>query len=108
MLRANVTVAFGEKRLLANVNSTADDFDPWLSADGLLLLFHSNRLGDDDLFWASRSTVDDDFGAPRAITELNSSGYADSAPTLTRDHGRLIFASTRGGDEQLYEAVSRD
>lgn len=103
--RSTNTESFANGVGLANVNSTADDFDPWLSSDGLVLAFHSNRSGNDDLFWTSRETVDDDFPAPTDFGSINST-MPDNAPSLTRDLRRIVFASTRDGDERLYEAVA--
>jgi Tol biopolymer transport system component len=108
MRRNSAKSTFGEKTTLANVNSAEDDFDPWFRPDGLLFVFHSNRLGSDDLFWAARSTLNDDFGSPTAISELNTANYPEAAPSLTSEGKRLYFASTRDGDEQLYEAVARE
>jgi Tol biopolymer transport system component len=108
MVRSDSLSRFGEKQLLKNVNSPEDDFDPWLSVDGLLLVFHSNRNGTDDLFFASRSNITDDFSIPSPIFELNTTNFREAAPSLTRTHDRLFFASNREGDEQLYEAVAQD
>jgi Tol biopolymer transport system component len=108
MRRKSTSDGFGAKTVLKNVNSSADDFDPWLSSDGLMLLFHSNRAGTDDLFWSARPTLADDFGTVAAFTSLNTADYAEAAPTLTRDKHQIYFASTRSGDEEIYEAVASE
>jgi Tol biopolymer transport system component len=108
MSRSDSFSRFGEKQVLKNVNSSEDDFDPWLSVDGLWLVFHSNRNGTDDLFFASRSKLTDDFSTPSPIFELNTNNFREAAPTLTRSKDRLLFASNRDGDEQLYEAVAQE
>ena len=68
-----------------------NDYDPFLTADGLRLMFVSNRTGNYALFEATRPTIDAAFGAATSIDEL---GLAQS-PTLSTDGLDIMFASTR-------------
>jgi Tol biopolymer transport system component len=85
---------WGTPTLVPNVNSDADEQNPWLSADERLLVFNSNRGGDPDL-WAAVWNAGD-FGTPFPIGELNSSA-SDEGATLTRDGLTVFFASNRPG-----------
>lgn len=104
MRRASSTTSFSTKTALATVNSAEDDYDPWLSPDALTLVFHSNRLGSEDLFFTSRQTVDSAFTSPVAITTLNTTS-AEAAASLMPSLKRIWFASNRDGDERIYEAA---
>jgi hypothetical protein len=72
---------------------------PTESADGLLMYFGSKRAvgaGGVDIWVATRATVNDTFGAPVNVSELNSP--LDDQPTwLSEDACRLYFQSNRAG-----------
>ncbi|MHC4440141.1 MAG: tetratricopeptide repeat protein, partial [Planctomycetota bacterium] len=88
------------------INSPADEYDMSLSADGLILVFTSNRPGGSggyDLWTSTRLTVSDYWSEPVNLgptinTSANESGAALSADGLT-----LYFHSPRpggfGGDD---------
>lgn len=52
--RASLAGPFGVPVLLSGVNSAEDDRDPWLSPDGEILYFSSNRDGDFEIYSATR------------------------------------------------------
>jgi hypothetical protein len=52
--RSSTTEPFGTPVPLADLNSTANDQDLWMSADGHHVVFSSNRNGDKDVFEAFR------------------------------------------------------
>ena len=82
------------------VNSPQDDTEPVLSADGLTLIFASNRpggFGGDDLWMATRPDIDQPFSQPVNLGERVNSSRDDTAATLSSDGRRLIFASNRSG-----------
>lgn len=92
---------------LSSVNSPFLDHLPWVSADELVLYFASQRSGGMDIWRSTRASRADAFGAPAAVTEINSSAD-DNGMTLTRDERTIIFASTRpngAGDYDLYRAL---
>ncbi|NQV27841.1 MAG: protein kinase [Rhodopirellula sp.] len=85
---------------LGDVNSPQDDTEPVLSTDGLTLIFASNRpggSGGDDLWVATRASIDQPFSTPVNLGERVNSSRDDTAPTLSSDGLRLIFASNRSG-----------
>lgn len=102
--RSSSSVSFESPTLIAEVNSPEDDFDPYLSPEGTVLLFHSMRSGNEDIYWARRDTLESHFSAPLPVSEINSTA-SDVAADLAADGSAIWFASTRDGDEQIYEAT---
>ena len=84
---------------IPGVNSTSLDLLPELSRDGLTLLFESVRSGgsgSSDLWLAERSLPSGNFGTPRPLSELNTSGREEGF-SLSGDQLTLVFSSNRGG-----------
>lgn len=70
-----------------------------ISKNGLSLYFASNRpggVGGFDLYVATRASVDDAWGAPQLVPNVNSS-VQETCPALSLDEHRLFFASARPG-----------
>lgn len=53
-VRSSLSSPFGAPVLLEGVNSPEDDRDPWLSPDGEILYFSSDRAGDVEIYSAER------------------------------------------------------
>jgi Tol biopolymer transport system component len=102
--RASTDEAFENPTPITEVNSASDDFDPYLSPNGLALAFASNRLGNYDLFLARRTSMDVPFEAPVRL-DLNSSAYEESSPHFTPDLAYLMYSSDRSGSLEIYEAA---
>lgn len=103
--RANPTPDghFMAPELVPTVNSSAPDFLPCLSMDGLRLLFGSNRsgaAGKSDLWLATRTTSQGTFSAAFPLSELNT-GARDEGGSLTADDLRVYFTSDREGSSGL-------
>ena len=62
--RASSDASFGEPMPLTELNSASDDFDPYLTPNGLAIAFSSNRRGSFDIFLARRLSTDVAFEAP--------------------------------------------
>lgn len=80
------------------LNTSADEVDPFLSADGRWLYFASNRKGGRGGFDLYRAPVasNGDIGAPQLLgTSVN--GRQDERSPALADDGRLLFASNRSG-----------
>jgi Tol biopolymer transport system component len=73
----------------------------------LILLAACGRLGFDEVESVTPCTAWDVFGAPRAVTELNT-GAVDWAPSLAADERTLYFSSNRSGNQELYRATRDD
>jgi len=90
-------VGFAEPVLVPELSSTAEDWQPAPSEDGLRVLFASNRdggAGGFDLWTAERGSVTAPFGAPKPIPELNSAAN-DFAGWMSADGCRVYFSSAR-------------
>jgi len=99
-LRAAQT--FGEwsaPRNVVELNTASNDGYPFLSRDGLTIYFTSNRpegLGGDDLWFATRESVDSQWEDPQNMGALNTASN-DSLPFLSPNEHVMYFHSDRIG-----------
>lgn len=98
---------WGPPTNLAGLNTTASDWSPTLSDDGLELIFETTRSGNQDLYRAVRATTADPFDAPIPLAVLNTP-QTEASPSLTRDRLTVYFSSSRSGQELLYRATRSD
>jgi len=98
---ANADFTFGTPTNLGpTVNSTADEWGPSISADGLSLYFSGPRpggYGSWDIWETTRDTIDDDWGEPTNLGPKVNSPQGDSDPSISADGLSLFFASKRPG-----------
>ena len=98
---AKADFTFGEPTKLGPpVNSPADDWDTSISADGLLLLFGSNRsggVGGIDIWESTRATIDDPWGEPTNLGPVVNSAQDETDSSLSTDQLSLYFRSNRPG-----------
>ncbi|HEX3760869.1 MAG TPA: hypothetical protein VHW23_19360 [Kofleriaceae bacterium] len=96
--RASTTAVFPAGTELAIVNdpsTTVDDSYPFVSADGLDLVWSSTRArGVEQLWEARRSDRAANFGTPHQLVSDNAS---DRSPSLSPDRLDIYFSSTRTG-----------
>jgi hypothetical protein len=88
-------------------NSSANEEGPRWSADGKTLYFDSTRGGSRDLYRVP--LVGAAFGAPVALTELNSPAL-EAVPVVSADELTIYFLSTRAPtpDGDIYVATRAD
>ncbi len=77
------------------INTTADDYEPRLSADGLTLFFVRGKASENAEIFTSRKTYAG-WSAPMAITAINSEAD-DLGPEPSKDGKSLYFYSNREG-----------
>jgi Tol biopolymer transport system component len=84
---------WGTPQPLTELNTTMDESDPELRADGLELVFHSLRtggVGAYDLYRATRATLSSPFDPPQPIASLETAGD-DMGPGLSFDGLTILF-----------------
>jgi hypothetical protein len=99
--RADTSKPFGSFRDLKELNSTAVDCHPRLSADGLTLYFMSDRNGTRELFSATRTSLTSLFGAPQELSFFDSLGSWNEYPDISADGQTFYF--TRASATTSYD-----
>ncbi len=89
---------------ITELNSGGLDARPRLSPDELNVVFYSDRLGDRDIFTASRTAIDQPFSMPAILPVVNTTAY-DRDPAMTSDGKELFFASDRFGALDIFTAT---
>jgi len=82
------------------LNTPSNDNYAVVSKDELTIYFTSNRpgsLGGDDLWFATRESVDSPWQEPQNMGETINTAYNDSLPFLSPNEHVLYFYSTRPG-----------
>ncbi len=104
--RASVTDPWMTPVSRPDIDTANTDVDGFLSDDGLVLHFSSDRQkkGGQDLFVAGRARDGDPFTGFAPIAELNSS-HDDRDPWLSPDASEIYFSSDRTGTLKIYRAT---
>jgi hypothetical protein len=90
---------FGPASPVAELNSAATDIQPNVRKDGLEVVFASNRRAgtDQDIWTATRDSVDDPFSAPVRLGDtVNTTVANETRPSLSWDATRLLFGRAPG------------
>ncbi|MCA8956440.1 MAG: PD40 domain-containing protein [Planctomycetes bacterium] len=97
--RANPDAAWGVPTNLVQLNSTASDYEPTISPDGLELYFISTRTGGpgtSNVMLSTRPSIAAPWGPPTFLgAPVNGTGLANDDPALT-DDGLTMFFSENG------------
>jgi hypothetical protein len=87
-------------------NFTGGEFGPSLvkTASGTYLYFSSTgTTGNHDIYRSLRG-ADGTFGTPHPVAELNTAAV-DQMPNVSRDGTEIVFASSRGGNMDIWTAT---
>jgi hypothetical protein len=107
--RATLLEGFGEPTLLPNLTHTENNGRMAISADGLRAYFTSrNRpggVGLDDVWYATRGSIDDDFADITNLTVVNTTG-SETEVTVTQDGEELYFILFGTNNSQLYRSLA--
>ena len=87
---------------VTGVNTSTNEIDPAISADGTLLLYRTNSPGDD--LWMATATSPTTFTGATPIVALNSTS-SDAQPYFQPGGNEVIFTSSRGGNGDLYRTI---
>jgi len=90
---------------LVTLGSTATDWGPSLSFDGLQIVFSSDRSGSFELYLATRPGPSDTFGAPVLLATTSSAG-TNASPTFSFDGLTLYFDAMSGPDKATRATTS--
>jgi Tol biopolymer transport system component len=94
--RASVSDPWGKAvNLGPTVNSSSSDGSPCLPADGLSLIFYSNRpggYGKTDIWVTTRTTKNDLWGEPVNLGSTVNSSYHEIFPSISADGLQLYFS----------------
>jgi beta-lactamase regulating signal transducer with metallopeptidase domain/Tol biopolymer transport system component len=88
------------------VNSSAREWDPSISADGLELYFKSYRpdgYGSGDIWVTTRKTKNDPWGNAINLGPIINSSYGEGAPEISADGLALYFVSGRPGGSGAWD-----
>jgi Tol biopolymer transport system component len=110
--RPTTSAPFGTViNLGSTINTSANEYSPSLSRDGLTLFFASNRsggLGGADIWMSTRSSIASTWGAPVNLGPNVNSPFQEDGADIAWDGSSLAFRSDRanpGGRSNLYEAA---
>jgi Tol biopolymer transport system component len=100
--RAKADFTFGETTNIgAPVNTSYDEQNPTISADGLELYFQSRRPGGYckwDIWVAKRANLDDPWGEPVNLGPLVNDGDSNWSHGISADGLKLYFEANRPGN----------
>jgi hypothetical protein len=92
--------SFGMAVLVQELSSASNEARPAIRADGLEVVFQSNRplsAGLADLWASTRETVLEPWGPPVSLGSVVNTAFQDRQPALSDDAEVLFFASNRPG-----------
>jgi hypothetical protein len=91
---------FGPATAVGELNAAAaNDIQPNVRADGLEVVFSSNRagtLGAQDIWVATRATPNDPWSAPVSVGSAVNTAAAETRPSLSKDGNQLLFGRSPG------------
>jgi Tol biopolymer transport system component len=93
-----------------NLNTRANDARPAIRADGLEIVFHSNRapsVGAADLWVSTRAKFGQPWRDPVSLGAQFNSTSLDQQPALSGGADELYFASNRGGQDDIWFSTRR-
>jgi hypothetical protein len=99
---------FGPATAVAGLNdAAANDIQPNVRADGLEVVFASNRQGTAggmDVWASTRSSLDAPWSAPVNVGAVVNTGASETRPSLSRNGSQLLFGRAPGpeGSSDIY------
>ncbi|HEY6478289.1 MAG TPA: hypothetical protein VI456_17040 [Polyangia bacterium] len=100
--RPNTSSPWGAPQAVPGVNSSSDEYDPFVAQGGLVIFFTSMKSGAGDIYWSTRQSISQPFETPVLLTDIDSTAY-DSDSSLSPDLSYMMLSSTRSGNAEVYE-----
>jgi hypothetical protein len=94
--------AWGAPQVVPGVNSSSDEYDPFVAQGGLVIFFTSMKSGAGDIYWSARQSLAQPFETPVLLSDVDSTAY-DSDSSLSPDLSYMMLSSTRSGNAEIYE-----
>ncbi len=91
---------FGTPTIVPNVNSSSEELNASISADGLSLYFISSRaggFGGRDIWVSTRATTDDDWGEPVNLGPTINTSAGEWGVSISSDGLSLYFDTSQNG-----------
>lgn len=97
---------WGPPQLVVELSSDGKDDDPSLAPNLLEIYFASNRDGPEDIYVATRTSLDEPWGVPVPVTGLGPvPPQGRGSPAVSLSGTTLFFSQNLGGDIDLYVAT---
>jgi hypothetical protein len=90
--RPDTSSPFGNVRNLTEINTGSHESGPFISPDGLMLYFSSDRNGTTQLFKAVRNSLSEPFGSLEHLSIFDTPGGHSYRPCVSSDGGAFYFA----------------
>ncbi len=100
---SDVTVGWSTPAKIVELEDAAGNDDPSLTDDLLQIYFGTYRSDlDEDIWYATRNSVDEPFGTPQPAYDLNTT-FAETTAKITGNGKAIYFASNRlGSNVDIY------
>ena len=98
--RPTLSSTWSPPQAIAELNSSDDEFDPWIDQTGTILYLSVGG----DIVVSARAATSATFAPPTPLTGINSTSN-DGDPWLSDDLKTIYFTSTRAGSFDLYVAT---
>jgi len=98
--RTSTTALWGPPVNLVDINTTANEWDPFIGDLDRQLFWAANKPKE-DIRQSTRSSSTQPFSPFQGLTEL---GTPDYDPTLSMNLRHIMFGSSRSGNQEIYEA----
>lgn len=92
---------FGAVTNLAEINTADSEGGPYVTPDGLTLLFHSDRNGSFQIFRATRQSLTEPFGNVEHLSLFDTPQGLSCHPSMSSDGSALYFVKQLGGESSM-------
>lgn len=102
--RAATTALWPAPVPLVGINSPGAEEHPALTADGLTLYFTSDRSGNPDLWFSTRTDRSSPFGPPASVPVVNTPNSERMGSLDALDQSLFLSSTRNTANDQLFEA----
>lgn len=106
--RPDRTSMWSARLRIPELSSVADESGPSLTPDQLTIFLSRDPTGTDDVYVATRPSIDATWNTPIAVAALNEAGVRDGEPSINGSSTLILWSSGRTGGGDLYLARRDD